>query len=74
MAWCKVSSLTAAVARSLKGVKYPASRKQILTATRGLVVEGWDVTFFLDSALKQGRYQDIRSVMSDLESWLEQQG
>jgi hypothetical protein len=74
MAWCKVSSLTAAVARTLKGMKYPATRSQIIDATRGLVVEGWELEYFLEKALVRKKYRDLRSVMIDLEDWLERQG
>jgi len=74
MAWCKVSSLTAATARTLKGAGFPLTRSRILALTSGRTVEGWDVNYFLDMALKRGRYTDLRSVMADLEAWLEAQG
>ena len=74
MAWCKVSSLTAAVVRSLKGMRYPATRREILDATRGKLVEGWEISHFLESSLKRQKYGSLKSVMSDLESWLEVQG
>lgn len=74
MAWCRVSSLTAAVARTLKNVRYPANRSEILTATEGKTAEGWELSFFLDSALKRRRYGSLRAVMADLEDWAEKQG
>jgi hypothetical protein len=74
LAWCKASSLTAAVARSLKTVDFPASRSRILTQVEGASVEGWDVEFFLGEALKQRSYSELRDVMAELESWLEVQG
>jgi hypothetical protein len=74
LAWCKVSSLTAAVARSLRQVKYPATRHTVIAATNGKVVEGWELSYFLGQALTRKRYHDLRSVMSDLEDWLEKQG
>jgi hypothetical protein len=74
MSWCKVSSLTAAVAKSLRKLEYPASRRRILAATQGLVVEGWDLNYFLTESLKQKTYESIGAVISDLESWLERQG
>jgi len=74
MAWCKVSSLTAAVARTLKDISYPAKREEILAATSGRVVEGWELTYFLDRSLRRPSYQSLRAVMNDLESWLEIQG
>jgi hypothetical protein len=75
LAWCKVSSLTAAVVKSLKAVSFPASKEGLVGNTRGKDVEGWDVSFFLASSLSTGkRYQDMREVMADLESWLERQG
>lgn len=74
MAWCKASSLTAAVARSLRQVKYPTTRVAILSATEGKVVEGWDLSYFLGKALRRGRYLGLSGVMDDLEDWLEKQG
>lgn len=74
MAWCKVSSLTAAVARSLKGMEYPAKRDRILASARGLVVEGWELDYFLERSLNQSSYPSLRAVMNDLEAWLERQG
>jgi hypothetical protein len=74
LAWCKVSSLTAAVARSLRNVKYPASKSTILTATEGRTVEGWELSYFLSRALTRNRYADLRSVMDELEDWIGNQG
>ncbi len=74
MAWCKVSSLTAAVARSLRQVKYPTTRVAILSATEGKVVEGWELSYFLGKALRRRRYLGLSGVMDDLEDWLEKQG
>jgi len=74
MAWCKVSSLTAATSRILKGANFPMTRSKVLTLASGRVLEGWDVSYFLGLALTRKRYSDIRAVMSDLESWLEAQG
>ena len=50
MAWCKVSSLTAAVSRTLGTARYPMTRAQILAATSGRVVEGWEINYFLGQA------------------------
>ncbi len=74
MAWCKVSSLTAAVSRTLKDADYPASRSRILAIASGKTVEGWEVNYFLDKALRRRKYANLRSVMADLEDWLESQG
>jgi hypothetical protein len=74
MAWCKVSSLTAATSRALRGARFPLSRAKILNLVSGRVVEGWDVDYFLALALKRSRYSDLGAVMSDLEYWLEAQG
>jgi hypothetical protein len=74
MAWCKVSSLTAAVVRSLKDARFPLTRSRILTLTDGKNVEGWELDYFLARALKKRRYADLRTVMRDLEGWLEAQG
>jgi hypothetical protein len=74
MAWCKVSSLTAATSRALRGARFPLSRTKILTLVSGKVVEGWYVDYFLALALKRSRYSDLGAVMSDLEYWLEVQG
>jgi hypothetical protein len=74
MAWCKVSSLTAATSRILRGAEFPMPRSKILTLSSGRVVEGWDVAYFLRLALKRSSYPDLRAVMADLEFWLEAQG
>ncbi len=74
MAWCKVSSLTAATSRTLRGARFPLARAKILTLTSGKVVEGWEVSYFLRQALKKVAYPDLRSVMADLDDWLEKQG
>lgn len=74
MAWCKVSSLTAAVAGSLEGLHYPASRTRILSVVEGVTLEGWNLRFFLASALKMQSYNSLREVMEELENWLQLQG
>lgn len=74
MAWCKVSSLTAAVARTFKDAKFPLRRKQVLQAAEGKVVEGWEINYFLSRALAHRSYPDLRSIMADLDGWLEAQG
>ncbi len=74
MAWCKVSSLTAAVSRTLKGARFPMSRSKVLSFVEGKTVEGWELNYFLSKALKKRRYGDLRAVMKDLEDWLEVQG
>ena len=74
MAWCRVSSLTAAVARTFKEARFPMTRGQILALAKGKVVEGWEVDYFLLKALKRRRYRDLRGVMADLEEWLNAQG
>ena len=73
MAWCKVSSLTAAVSRSLGGLRYPATRIRILAAVEGKTVEGWELHYFLGKALKKRSYPSLRIVMEDLEAWIEEQ-
>ena len=74
LAWCRVSSLTAAVSRSLKGAEFPLSRSRILRIVQGKNLEGWDLDYFLAKALKRSRYGDLREVLSDLNDWLEAQG
>ncbi len=74
MAWCKVSSLTAAVSRTIRSVQYPASRQALLVAVEGKTVEGWELSYFLEKALSRRRYPDSKSVMYELELWLEKQG
>jgi ABC-type nitrate/sulfonate/bicarbonate transport system substrate-binding protein len=74
LAWCKASSLTAAVARSLRELAYPASRRRVLAHVKGSAVDGWDVAFLLGEALKSRSYGDVREVMKELEAWLEVQG
>ena len=75
MAWCKVSSLTAAVAASLKSFPYPGRKRELVYFVERKTIQGWDVHFFLEKSLKERkRYDRLRDVMSDLESWLEVQG
>ncbi len=74
MAWCKVSSLTAAVSRALKDANFPLTRRRVLLLVDGKNLEGWDLDFFLAQALVKGRYGSLREVLSDLDSWLEAQG
>ena len=74
MAWCKVSSLTAATSRTLTGARFPLSRAKVLSLVSGRVVEGWEIGYFLEQALRRRSYPDLRAVMADLESWLEAQG
>jgi hypothetical protein len=74
MAWCKLSSLTAAVTRTLKGARFPLTRGRILALTADKNVEGSEVNYFLSKALQKRRYADLRAVMTDLEGWLERQG
>lgn len=74
MAWCRVSSLTAAVARTLEGSRFPLSRNRILAVTAGKNVEGWELNFFLSKALRKQKYENIRSVLTDLSGWLDVQG
>ena len=74
MAWCRVSSLTAAVSRSLRGARFPLPRSRILRMLEGRNLEGWDLDYFLEKALKRRNYHDIREVLSDLSNWLEAQG
>lgn len=74
LAWCKVSSLTSAVAVTLRGMKYPVAKSKIVAFTEGKTVEGWELGFFLRQALVHARYDGLRYVMTDLEDWLEKQG
>ncbi len=73
MAWCRVSSLSAAVARALKEELFPASRSRILRAAQGKVVEGWELDYVLGKALTKTKYPGIRAVLSDLDQWLDAQ-
>jgi hypothetical protein len=50
------------------------TRKRLLNVADGKVVEGWEVDYFLEKALGKKTYPDLRSVMSDLEVWLDHQG
>ena len=74
MAWCRVSSLTAAVSMTFKGSNFSMSRAKILAATAGKNVEGWELNYFLSRALKRGRYPDLKSILADLDDWLDAQG
>jgi len=50
------------------------SRNKILAATAGRNVEGWELNFFLSKALRKQKYENIRSVLTDLSGWLDVQG
>ncbi|HLQ03518.1 MAG TPA: hypothetical protein VK114_01860 [Nitrososphaerales archaeon] len=69
-----MSSLNASVAKALNDFSYPATRKRVLLRTRGIVVEGWEVGYFLKQALAKERYFGLREIMADVESWAERQG
>jgi len=45
-----------------------------MSAAEGKTVEGWELSYFLEQALSRRKYPDLRSVMEDLEDWLEKQG
>ena len=62
------------VAKALKGFSYPATKKKVLLRTRGIVVEGWEVGYFLKQALAKERYLGLREIMDDVEGWAERQG
>jgi len=74
MAWCRVSSLTAAVSRSLEGAEFPMSRTKILALVKGKTLEGWDLDYFLSKALVKRKYANRAVVLADLSVWLETQG
>jgi len=74
MAWCRVSSLTAAVSRSLKGAEFPLTRSRILRQVEGKNLEGWDIGYFLSEALTKRKYPDLQAVLSDLDDWIDVQG
>jgi hypothetical protein len=74
MAWCRVSSLTAAVSRSLKGEEFPLSRSRLLRIVQGKTLEGWDLEYFLAKALRRRSYLNLKEVLTDLNDWLEAQG
>jgi len=73
MAWCRVSSLNAAVSRSLKDERFPLTRSRVLRLVAGRNLEGWELDYFLAQALKKQKYGDLREVLSDLSDWLEAQ-
>lgn len=73
MAWCGVSSLTAAVSKSLKDAKFPIARSTILHMVAGKELEGWDLDYLLTRALTKRRYQNLSGVLRDLEAWAETQ-
>ena len=74
MAWCRASSLTAAVSRSLEGARFPMTRSRVLASASGKVLEGWEIDYFLSKALSRKNYSNIKEVLSDLDDWLESQG
>jgi hypothetical protein len=45
-----------------------------MAAVEGKTVEGWDLSLFLGKALARRRYTELKSVLEDLEGWLEKQG
>lgn len=74
MAWCRASGLTAEVARTLKGEKFPLRRQAALAKMMGKEADGVDVHLILGKALRRREYTDLRAVMRDLEDWLAAQG
>jgi len=74
MAWCRVSSLTAAVTRALGNARFPLPRNRIIQLVHGRSLEGWELDHFLSQALRRGRYNSLREVLADLDSWIEEQG
>ncbi len=74
MAWCRVSSLSAAVSRTLSEARFPLSRSKVLAGVEGKSLEGWDLDYFLSKALKKRRYASLKEVLSDLDDWLLAQG
>jgi len=46
----------------------------LLKATARRNVEGWELNYFLSEALMRTRYADLKSVIDDLDEWLEAQG
>lgn len=74
MAWCRVSSLTAAVSRSLGPAKFPLSRSKVIQTVSGKTVEGWELEYFLTKALRKRNYRTLAEVLYDLRAWLEAQG
>ncbi|TMQ01201.1 MAG: hypothetical protein E6K99_00750 [Thaumarchaeota archaeon] len=66
MSWCKVSSLSASVAKAFEGFPYPATKRRVLSRTRRIVVEGWKVGHFLKHALAKERYFGLREIMETL--------
>jgi len=74
LAWCRVSSLTAAVSRIFARSRFPLSRSAILRVASGRSLEGWDIDYFLSKALRRKTYPDLKSVLADLSDWMEAQG
>jgi len=74
MAWCRASSLTAEVARTLRGEKFPLRKERILELLDGKQTDGLDIQSLLSKSLTHRRYPDLRSVMRELEDWLNVQG
>ena len=74
MAWCRVSSLTAAVSRALGDAKFPMTRSRILRIVAGKTLEGWELDYFLAKALRKKKYTSLREILSDLDEWVIAQG
>ena len=74
MAWCRVSSLTAAVTRSLRDARFLLPRSRVLRMVDGKTIEGWDLEYFLGKALTRRSYSNLKEVLADLDEWLDKQG
>ncbi len=74
MAWCRVSSLTAAVTRGLEDANFPSTRSRLLKLAAGKTLEGWELDYFLSKALRRRTYGNLTEVLADLGAWLEAQG
>lgn len=74
MSWCKISSLTSATAKTIRGMRFPTSRAALLAQADGKVSEGWKLGYFLGRALHKKNYSSMREVMAAVEAWAEKQG
>jgi hypothetical protein len=55
-------------------MEFPVSKSSILKLTDGKLTEGWELSYFLGQALSRRSYPDLRSIILDLDDWLEKQG
>ena len=72
MAACGLGGALVAVAQALQtGVRFPATKEQIVAALEDVERDGWAVGHILANGLRDGaRFASAREVLYELETWV----